>query len=71
MDNNKYERLIPKIIANNSMNEGEDEDPMANGVRLIPRIIQENRRETQVLREETPSEQNTNANRFQNIPESA
>ena len=53
------------------MNEGEDEDPMANGVRLIPRIIQENRRETQVLREETPSEQNTNANRFQNIPESA
>ena len=71
MEDTKQERLIPKMIANNAANdsqsEGEGEEPMTNNFRLIPRMIQENRQEAQVAKEETPSEQNTNANRFQNI----
>ena len=71
MEDTKQERLIPKMIANNAVNdsqsEGEGEEPMTNNFRLIPRMIQENRQEAQAAKEETPSEQNTNAHRFQNI----
>ena len=66
------ERLIPKMIASNaerdSQSNGDGEEPMSSTFRLIPKMIQEKGRKIQMSKVVSPSAQNTNTNRSQNIP---